>query len=73
METSKGKKEIDMEMEKQMFGKKKKKVYLTMQRQWDTEWILISRPTMSSPYSLQMSLVIALFQEHDFYLKFLGS
>ena len=44
-----------------------------MQRQWDTEWILISRPTMSSPYSLQMSLVIALFQEHDFYLKFLGS
>lgn len=28
METSKGKKEIDMEMEKQMFGKKKKKSLL---------------------------------------------
>ena len=68
-----GRRKLTWRWKNKCLVKKKKKVYLTMQRQWDTEWILISRPTMSSPYSLQMSLVIALFQEHDFYLKFLGS
>lgn len=54
---------------KPMFGKR----FLAMQRQGDKEWIWFLGPTVSpttpSPCSLQMSLMIALFQEQAPYLN----
>ena len=45
------------------------KCSLGLQKQWDAEWTLISRPcspTTSSPHPLKLPLMIALFQEQLF-------
>ena len=49
---------------------------LALQIQWDTGWIVISRPCYpitSHPYFLQIFLVISVLGEQALYLNFLGN